>query len=66
MQATWANMAKKPSAGPGWPKITWLGGAELGDLGLSNSSGVMVVNTANADYPCAAYFALEDLLGLSY
>lgn len=66
MQGAWAKMAKNPSAGPGWPKITPLGGVELGDLGLWNSSGVTVVNTVNADYPCAAYLALEDVLGLSY
>jgi carboxylesterase 2 len=66
MQKTWAGMAKNPSAGPGWPKIGSNLGIELGDLGTGTSSGVEVVSTLEADYPCAVYLGLEDLLGLSY
>lgn len=66
MQGAWAMMAKNPSAGPGWQRVGSNSGVELGELGLGSSNGVTVVPTIKADYPCAAYLALEDLLGLSW
>lgn len=59
-------MARNPSAGPGWPKIGSSLGNELGELGLSGSSGVTVDNLVKADYSCGVYLGLEDALGISY
>lgn len=59
-------MARNPSAGPGWPKIGSNSGNELGELGLNGTSGVMVDNLLKADYPCAVYLGIEDLLGISW
>ncbi|TID18582.1 liver carboxylesterase 1 precursor [Venturia nashicola] len=66
MQGVWAKTAKNPTSGPGWPRIGSNLGVELGELGLRGSSGVTVVSTIDADYPCAAYLGLEDALGFSY
>ncbi|KAH7085047.1 liver carboxylesterase 1 precursor [Paraphoma chrysanthemicola] len=65
MQKTWANLAKNPGGGVGWPKVLSLGN-ELGVLGYQGSSGVTVRSKLESDYPCLIYAPIEDLLGLSY
>lgn len=66
MQKTWAGFAKNPGGGVGWPKVGSASGKELGLLGSDGSSGVTVVNTLVADYPCALYAPLADSLKLNY
>ncbi|OHE92130.1 carboxylesterase [Colletotrichum orchidophilum] len=66
MQGVWGGFAKNPSGGVGWPKIGSALGFELGLLGSGSSSGVTVVPTLAADYPCFLYAGIEDALGLSY
>ncbi|GKT48724.1 cocaine esterase [Colletotrichum spaethianum] len=66
MQGVWGGFAKKPTGGVGWPKVGGALGFELGLLGASGSSGVSVVASLTADYPCLAYSALTDMAGLSY
>ncbi|KAF2035410.1 liver carboxylesterase 1 precursor [Setomelanomma holmii] len=65
MQKTWANFAKNPSGGVGWPEVLSFGN-ELGVLGYSGSSGLTVRSKLESDYPCPLYAGIEDLLGLSY
>ncbi|KAF3000146.1 hypothetical protein E8E13_005218 [Curvularia kusanoi] len=66
MQRTWAGFAKNPSGGVGWPKVGSASGKELGLLGSNGSSGVTVVNTLVADYPCALYAPIADALKINY
>ncbi|KAK1976309.1 carboxylesterase [Colletotrichum cereale] len=66
MQGVWGGFAKKPDGGVGWPKIGGALGFELGLLGAGSSSGVSVVATLQADYPCAIYSGLTQIAGLSY
>ncbi|KAL0936343.1 para-nitrobenzyl esterase (carboxylesterase) [Colletotrichum truncatum] len=68
MQKLWSGFAKKPSDGMAWPKVSVLGiGLELGVLGsAASTAGVSKILPALADYPCAAYWALEDMMGFSY
>ncbi|GKT71929.1 para-nitrobenzyl esterase [Colletotrichum tofieldiae] len=66
MQGVWGNFANKPDSGVGWPKVGGALGFELGLLGASGSSGVSVVASLTADYPCLLYSGLTDIAGLSY
>lgn len=59
MQKTWAGLAKNPSGGVGWTKVGRVPGKTLGLLGSNGSSGVDVVNTLVADYPCALYATFQ-------
>lgn len=52
MQGAWANFAKNPTGGPGWPKLGSNGGVELGELGGDNPSGEKTVALTVADYAC--------------
>lgn len=66
MQKTWAGFAKSPGGGVGWPRVGSALGKELGLLGSAGSSGVTVVDTLSADYPCALYAPIADGLKLNY
>ncbi|KAI4926930.1 uncharacterized protein J4E92_006091 [Alternaria infectoria] len=66
MQKTWANFAKNPAGGVGWPKVGSALGKELGVLGKDGSSGVTIRPLLEADYACPLYAGVEDLLGLSF
>lgn len=66
MQKTWAGFAKNPSGGVGWPKIGSALGKELGLLGSDGSSGVNVVNTLVADYPCPVLAPIGTALKFNY
>lgn len=54
MNTAWANFAKDPSSGPGWPK---LGSAEedLGDLGGNGAFGEFDISPAGPDHACQVY-----------
>ncbi|KFZ11966.1 hypothetical protein V502_07329 [Pseudogymnoascus sp. VKM F-4520 (FW-2644)] len=48
MQTTWANFAKNPSAGPGWPAIGSTSGNTLAELGgASNPIGKLMISVSN-------------------
>ncbi|KAK1994900.1 carboxylesterase [Colletotrichum falcatum] len=67
MQGVWSGFAKNPDGGVGWPRVGGgVLGFELGLLGAGGSSGVSVVSTLQADYPCLLYAGLESIAGLSY
>ena len=55
MQTAWADFAKDPANGPGWPRIGTNFGVELGDLGGVNSGGEKTIPTLVVDYICAVY-----------
>ena len=55
MQSVWANFAKNPAQGPGWPKVGANGGVELGVLGANGSSGLNVIPLSTVDSVCATY-----------
>ena len=65
MQKTWANFAKNPGSGAGWPKVGSVG-PDLGVLGRDGGSGVTVMSKLEFDYACPIYAPIEDLLGLSF
>ncbi|KAF1364826.1 liver carboxylesterase 1 precursor [Lizonia empirigonia] len=66
MQKTWAGFAKNPADGVGWARVGSAFGQELGLLGSNGASGVKVVNSLLADYPCAFYEPIADLLKLNW
>ncbi|KAJ6785455.1 hypothetical protein PWT90_01165 [Aphanocladium album] len=63
MQTTWANFAKDPSAGPGWPQIgsTRQTIAELG--GNNNATGKHLISSTDIEQDCFLYDPLIDLGG---
>jgi|SRR5690242_8120705 len=66
MQKTWADFAKNPGGGVGWPRVGSAFQKTLGLLGSNGSNGVTVVDTLVADYPCAVYAPIGDLLKFNY
>lgn len=66
MQKTWASFANDPSGGVGWPKVGSAFGKELGLLGSNGGSGVNVVNTLVADYPCLVLEPIGTALKFNY
>jgi len=63
MQGAWADFAKDPSAGPGWPK--WgSGGADLADLGGGGSVGEFDIDPASVDGRCAIYAPVYEVIGI--
>lgn len=63
MQTTWANFAKNPYAGPGWP--AW-GSAvnDMGDIGVDGIYGEVAINSAAVDARCAIYNPLYASIGI--
>lgn len=55
MQSAWANFAKDPASGPGWPRIDPATGTGLQQLGADGSDSGKTVPQGVADYPCPAY-----------
>jgi carboxylesterase 2 len=68
MQEVWANFAKDPGAGVGWPSVQPLNllAKDLGVLGKYGSSGVTVRPRTEADFACPIYAPIDDAVGLSY
>lgn len=66
MQKVWANFAKNPAGGVGWPKVGSALTMELGLLGSQGSSGVRVISNLVADYPCPVLAPIGDLLKFNY
>jgi carboxylesterase 2 len=61
MQTAWANFAKNPIGGPGWPRLGTNFGIELGDL-IGN--GEQTIPLASVDYICALYAPIIAAQGL--
>lgn len=64
MQTVWANFAKKPMDGPGWPQVgaeTSLTLAELG--GKQNPTGQSLIAPKDVDEHCFLYDDVIDLTG---
>ncbi|MAD87569.1 MAG: hypothetical protein CL912_31815 [Deltaproteobacteria bacterium] len=55
MQTAWANFAKNPQKGPGWPKLGSNFGLELGSLGRNGGSGEVTIPLISVDAVCAIY-----------
>ena len=68
MQRTWANFAKNPDAGVGWPQVEFfdLFEDDLGVLGMGSSGGVQVISRFKSDYACVVYEPLGNVLNFSY
>ncbi|PVH69061.1 carboxylesterase [Cadophora sp. DSE1049] len=55
MQTAWANFAKDPQKGPGWPKLGSNFGLELASLGRNGGSGEVTIPLISVDAVCAIY-----------
>jgi carboxylesterase 2 len=55
IQRAWANFAKNPSNGPGWPRLGTNLGVELGDLGGDCIDGEKTIQRSTVDAICAVY-----------
>ncbi|KAH7409040.1 liver carboxylesterase 1 precursor [Cadophora sp. MPI-SDFR-AT-0126] len=55
IQTAWANFAKEPQKGPGWPKLGGNFGLELGTLGRNGGSGEVTIPLISVDVVCAIY-----------
>ena len=64
MQTTWANFAKDPSQGPGWPKIGSNNGVELGALGANGTSDEMTIPLSTTDTICSIYAGILAIEGV--
>ena len=64
MQTAWANFAKDPSTGPGWPKIGSNGGVELGALGANGTDGETTISLSTVDSICSIYAGLLTVTGV--
>lgn len=63
MQTTWANFAKYPALGPGWPRLGSEGGREIGDLG-SNGRVITLADVQGVDHICEIYQSAGLIVGL--
>jgi carboxylesterase type B len=63
MQTTWANFAKNPSVGPGWPAVGTNSGLELGNIGGVDNTGENTVQLSSVDSVCTVWKPLLDLTG---
>lgn len=55
MQTAWADFARDPDSGPGWPRLDAKTSFELQRLGADGSDTGTIVPLVIADYPCAVY-----------
>lgn len=60
MNGVWANFAKNPVRGPGWPSIGGQFNETLGVLGVDSSSGVTVVDPSVVNYRCPLFYPLYE------
>ncbi|KAJ9657317.1 hypothetical protein H2201_008221 [Coniosporium apollinis] len=63
MQTAWANFAKDPAKGPGWPKLRSQV-LDLQDLGGRGSSGGFNIAEEAVDFRCAIYAPIIAVRGL--
>ncbi|CAG8952995.1 hypothetical protein HYFRA_00003185 [Hymenoscyphus fraxineus] len=61
MQKAWADFAKDPELGPGWPKLG-SSGQDLAVLGLDGSSGATMANQTIVDSKCALFRPLYEAI----
>ncbi|KAL2823734.1 alpha/beta-hydrolase [Aspergillus cavernicola] len=66
MQHAWANFAKNPDGGPGWPQVGTNGGIELADIGSGNRSGEDNIRFWEADSYCGTLLEYSQLLGFAW
>ena len=64
MQTTWANFAKNPTAGPGWPKVGSNNNAVLGAIGSNGSSGETTVSFLTTDTKCPLFLPIYAVTGI--
>ena len=63
MQTAWANFAKNPTQGPGWPR--WESTVrDLADIGANGASGEMDIDPALVDGRCPIYAPVYALRGI--
>lgn len=58
MQKAWADFAKDPYGGPGWPKVDGDGNGVIACIGCNGSSGVVVIPESEVDERCELYRSL--------
>ncbi|MCJ1317754.1 hypothetical protein MMC15_003081 [Xylographa vitiligo] len=64
LQTAWADFAKNPAGGPGWPRLGSYLDVDLGDLGPDESFGEVTVQQAVVGYICPLYAPLIAAQGL--
>lgn len=64
MQTAWANFAKNPTQGPGWPKVGSNGGVELGAFGSNGTSGETTIPLSTVDSICSIYSGILAIEGV--
>ena len=64
MQTAWADFAKHPYKGPGWPQLDAKGYLVLGDLGPNGTDGETTIKQATVDYNCQLWAAVIAAEGL--
>ncbi|KAH8694101.1 carboxylesterase [Talaromyces proteolyticus] len=66
MQRIWADFAKNPSAGPGWPALGTNWRWELGDIGDNGSTNEKTIQLEDHDYVCVVYDPIVQAIGSGY
>ncbi|MCJ1381234.1 hypothetical protein MMC17_004343 [Xylographa soralifera] len=64
MQTAWANFAKNPAGGPGWPRLGSYLDVDLGNLGPDGLFGEVTVQQIVVDYICPLYAPVIAAMGL--
>ncbi|MCJ1474787.1 hypothetical protein MMC13_003447 [Lambiella insularis] len=64
MQTAWASFAKRPTRGPGWPKLGSRWDVDLGDLGPDGIFGEITIPQLTVDYICPLYAPIIAVEGL--
>ncbi|MCJ1394787.1 hypothetical protein MMC18_007667 [Xylographa bjoerkii] len=64
MQTAWADFAKNPTRGPGWPKLGSFLDIDLGDLGPEGLFGEVTIPQTVVDYICPLYAPVLAVTGL--
>lgn len=68
VQTAWANFAKYPMNGPGWPRVGYCAGnaseGVVGDIGGNGRKNIRTVTSAQIDGHCAVLQDLVDYLGI--
>lgn len=62
MQTAWADFAKDPIGGPGWPEVGLNDSVAI--LGTAGGTGMSVVGAEGLDARCALYTEVYAALGV--